>query len=99
MCVGKAKAAHLKIMAQQPVDDAVEGFMDLLSDLPVSERSGHALGVASRLIEYAAFEMAGTYSAEEVADLINCAARVDHVSSDVQTDVPDAVLPALRRMQ
>ncbi|WP_299783509.1 hypothetical protein [uncultured Roseobacter sp.] len=86
-------------MADQSVTETADRLMCLLNELPVSERSGCALGLASRLIEFAAFEMAGTYSADDVADLINCAARVDHASSDVQTAMPDTIPQTFRRMQ
>lgn len=99
MCVRKANGARMRVMADQPVNDTADRLMGLLSELPVSERSGCALGLASRLIEFAAFEMAGTYSADDVADLINCAARVDHASSDVQTTLPVTRAQAPRRLQ
>ncbi|MDW3183998.1 hypothetical protein [Roseobacter sp.] len=99
MCVRKANGMRMRAMAEQPVNEAADRLMCLLSELPVSERSGCALGLASRLIEFAAFEMAGTYSADDVADLINCAARVDHASSDVQTTLPSEHIQAPRRLQ
>lgn len=97
MCVGKPSGVSKGIPGPQPTEEAVEALIKLLSKLPATDRSSCALSMASRLIEYAAFESAGTYSAEDVADLINCAARIDYASADLQTVPPTQ--PLTRRLQ
>ncbi len=66
----------------QTTEEAMMDLIHLLQSLPLSERSSCALGLASRLIEYSAFELAGRRSADDVAQLIDCAARMDLASSD-----------------
>ncbi|WP_299674776.1 hypothetical protein [uncultured Roseobacter sp.] len=100
MCVRKAKAARPQAKRPQATDAAVEALIAHLRTLPVSERSSCALAAASRLIEFAAFELAGRQSADDVADLINCAARMDFASNDVQATVPgETIRMPQRRLQ
>lgn len=99
MCVNKLRGAHKRASTQHPAQDAADRLISLMTDLPVADRSSCALGLASRLIEYAAFEMAGNYSADDVADLIDCAARLDHTSSDVQTATSKEIPRSANRMQ
>ncbi|MGZ2257703.1 hypothetical protein [Roseobacter sp. A03A-229] len=99
MCVRKASKPRKRVAVQQ-TDAAVETLISHLRSLPVSDRSSRALGVASRLIEFAAFELAGRQSADDVADLINCAAQMDFASNDVQiTSVAEPVRMPQRRLQ
>lgn len=99
MCVGKPRGVQKGTSVKRPTEDATETLLSLLNELPVSDRSSCALSVASRLIEYAAFESAGLYSAEEVADLINHAARIDFASTDMRTAEFSRPQPSMRRMQ
>ncbi|MCV3271059.1 hypothetical protein [Roseobacter sinensis] len=84
----------------QQTDAAVDALVSHLRSLPLSDRSSRALGVASQLIEFAAFELAGRQSADDVADLIDCAARMDFASNDVQgaSMIESASIPQ-RRLQ
>lgn len=96
MCVRKADQCQDRKPTQASTDEEVARLVRHLQTLPVSERSSCALGVASRLIEFAAYELAGRQSPDDVADLINCAARMDYASVDVQ--VASHTLPT-RRVQ
>lgn len=96
MCVRKADRYRDRAPAQASTEEQVARLVRHLQTLPVSERSGCALGVASRLIEFAAYELAGRQSPDDVADLIDCAARMDYASVDVQA--ASHILPT-RRVQ
>ncbi|MEP2641627.1 hypothetical protein [Roseobacter sp.] len=90
MGASKQDGMQRDVAMDQTGEDPVESLIDVLRTLPASARTSSALGIASRLIEFAAFEMAGRESATDVADLINCAARMDFASTDLQS------LPCLR---
>lgn len=100
MCVRKASRAWNRDTVNQRTDAAVDTLIRQLRALPLADRSSCALGVASRLIEFAAFELAGRQSADDVANLIDCAARMDFASSDVQvTASRDITRVPQRRLQ
>jgi hypothetical protein len=77
----------LPIHTAQPCEDLgncaeVIELMAALKSLPTEARAGQALNLSAKLIEYAAFEMAGQVPSGLVGELINCAAELERKSID-----------------
>ncbi|MBW4708681.1 hypothetical protein KX928_12895 [Roseobacter sp. YSTF-M11] len=80
-------------------DAGADPLIEQLKALPHSERTRQALRIAARLVEFSAFELAGTHTATYVADLINCAAKLDRSSAEVFEIFREPPVGALRRVQ
>lgn len=64
-------------------DSDVEEIVRMLDALPPVQRSSRAMHVASRLLEYAAFELAGHQPATFVAELVDVSAEIEKASAKV----------------
>ncbi len=63
----------------------VRAVLDRLDDLKPCERTGEALRVAARFLEYAAYEMAQSDEARHVARLILLAAEMERTSDELKS--------------
>ncbi|WP_298976033.1 hypothetical protein [uncultured Roseobacter sp.] len=81
-------------------DSDVDRLIHLLDELPPVERSHKAMTVAARLLEYAAYELAGRQPARLVGELVDTSARINHSSLEVLgDDVPLLRSPTPTRLQ
>ncbi|MFK7881062.1 hypothetical protein [Roseobacter sp.] len=78
----------LKIAESGPglTEGDVDQLVHLLNELPTNERSSRAMKIASRLLEYAAFELAGRQPAAFVAELVDASAKIENSSSEVMDE-------------
>ncbi|MGC3937015.1 hypothetical protein ACOTTU_04345 [Roseobacter sp. EG26] len=74
-------------------------FADHLEKFPEPERAGQALRLAAQLVEFSAYEIAGKHTASYVAELINCAAKIERSSSEVLEIFSGPENLPLRRVQ
>lgn len=74
-----------EVIIQSPVLAAlVQELLKELDDLPQNAKTSAALAVASSLLEYAAYEMAQTDEAQQVARLILLAADMERTAQDLR---------------
>ncbi|WP_299614328.1 hypothetical protein [uncultured Tateyamaria sp.] len=73
------------IIVQSPVLGAqVQGLLRELDDLPQEGKTSAALAVAASLLEYAAYEMAQSDEARQVARLILLAADMERTAQELR---------------
>lgn len=80
-------------------DHEIDRIVQLLDELPLVERSSRALKIASQLLEYAAFELAGHEPATFVAELVDASAKLNRTSSEVLPDLPSSSALSASRLQ
>lgn len=89
------KSRSLNAEQKSPVDMCEERFLELcgqLDDLPAHERAKMALVLAGRLVEDAAFSLAGTVSSEAVGNLIEMSAALSKGTGHTDPAKHDAVI-------
>ncbi|MDW3221697.1 MAG: hypothetical protein R8G34_02230 [Paracoccaceae bacterium] len=84
---------------REPSEQEIDRIVELLDELPLVERSSRAMKIASQLLEYAAFELAGHEPATFVAELVDASAKLNRSSSEVLPDLSYAGALAASRLQ
>lgn len=68
----------------------IDRFIEGLNDLPETMRAGEALVAAARLLEFSAFEAAPFEAPMPVGQLIQLAAELSRIATDMSALDPDA---------
>ncbi|AVL51836.1 hypothetical protein CEP88_03965 [Roseobacter denitrificans] len=82
MHYGKAIAAQVMLREDASCGDQFEKLVSQIEALPDDLRGARALQLSSRLLELAAFELAGSLDSTRIGALIECAAELARQSSD-----------------
>ncbi|MEM1073160.1 MAG: hypothetical protein AAF665_17005 [Pseudomonadota bacterium] len=88
MQFNKALAAQALLHDATACDDAFSNLIAEIANVPDQQRGARALLLAARLLEAAAYELAGRLDSEQVGALIECAADLSEQSSDIDFRLP-----------
>lgn len=83
MHYGKAIAAQVMLREDASCGDQFEKLVSQIEALPDDLRGARALQLSARLLELAAFELAGSMDSARIGALIECAAELSQQSSDL----------------
>ncbi|WP_282129650.1 hypothetical protein [Roseobacter litoralis] len=82
MQYGKAIAAHVMLREDANCGDQFEKLVSQIEALPDDLRGARALQLSARLLELAAFELAGSLDSTRIGALIECSAELSQQSAD-----------------
>ena len=99
MQYGKAIAAQVMLREDASCGDQFEKLVSQIEALPDDLRGARALQLSARLLELAAFELAGSLDSTRIGALIECAAQLSEQSCDVAESELALMAPRTRVYQ
>lgn len=82
----KALLTPRYLQGEQACSDSFAELTAQIAALPEDLRGAQSLSFAAKLVELAAYELAGSMSSAQIGALIRCAADLSETSTDVAMD-------------
>ncbi len=95
MCDSNSNISMVPRWADRNGTTALDLLLEYLKGLPADQRGPEAMRLSSKLLEFAAFEMAGSLTSDRIGALIECAAQLEN-PEHVGCTVTSAARPKLK---